>query len=192
MIVRDIQRQLRRGGGIMNITPREQFGLGSSLKKFVRKVIPNEVSKVAVKAAPFVAPFNPQLAAAMAGIGSFDQTGSISDSLKRAGITYAGGQLARAAGGAGFQDPSMSLQGFTNLTSPTTGATIFGGFGQPTGSPIKSIGGIGPEGLTGSEVGGEITLAESAGGTSASPTILAEQMSEASLTPRTIMVKQQN
>ena len=181
-----MQRQLRRGGGIMNITPREQFGLGSSLKKFVRKVIPNEVSKVATVAAPFVAPFNPQLAAAMAGIGSFDQTGSIGDSLKRAGITYAGGQLARAAGGAGFQDPSMSLQGFTNLTSPTTGATIFGGFGGPTGSPVKSIGGIGPEGLTGSEVGGEITLAESAGGTSASPTILAEQMSEASLTPRTI------
>jgi hypothetical protein len=136
-----MQRQLRRGGGIMNITPRERFGIGSSLKKFVRKVIPNEVSKVATVAAPFVAPFNPQLAAAMAGIGSFDQTGSIGDSLKRAGITYAGGQLARAAGGAGFQDPSMSLQGFTNLTSPTSGATIFGGFGGPKVAPIDVISG---------------------------------------------------
>jgi hypothetical protein len=136
-----MQRQLRRGGGIMNIAPREKFGIGSSLKKFVRKVIPNEVAKVATVAAPFVAPFNPQLAAAMAGIGSFDQTGSIGDSLKRAGITYAGGQLARVAGGAGFQDPSMSLQGFTNLTSPTTGATIFGGFGGPKTSVegIKAI-----------------------------------------------------
>ena len=27
-----MQRQLRRGGGIMNIAPREQFGLGSKLK----------------------------------------------------------------------------------------------------------------------------------------------------------------
>ena len=28
-----MQRQLRRGGGIMDVTPREQFGLGSQLKK---------------------------------------------------------------------------------------------------------------------------------------------------------------
>ena len=136
-----MQRQLRENGGIMNVTPRENFGLGSSIKKFVRKVIPNEVSKIATVAAPFVAPFNPQLAATMAGIGSFDQTGSIGDSLKRAGITYAGGQLARAAGGAGFQDPSMSLQGFTNLTSPTSGATIFGGFGGPKTS-VQGIPGV--------------------------------------------------
>ena len=78
------------------------------------------------------------------------------------------------------------------------GTEGFGGFGGFTkfSSPISSQGGIGkllegvkgvgPEGLTGSDVGGNITLAESAGGTSASPTILAEQMSEASLSPRTI------
>jgi len=98
-----MQRQLRRGGGIMNIAPREQFGLGSSLKKFVRKVIPNEISKVATVAAPFVAPFNPALAGAMAGIGSFDQTGSLSDALKRGALTYGGGQAARFIGGADFQ-----------------------------------------------------------------------------------------
>ena len=39
----------------------------------------------------------------MAGIGGFDQTGSISDSLKSAALTYGGGQLARYVGGAGFQ-----------------------------------------------------------------------------------------
>ena len=66
-----MNRQLREGGGIMNVARREQFGLGSKLKRFVRKVIPNEISKVAVKAAPFVAPFNPALAGAMAGIGIF-------------------------------------------------------------------------------------------------------------------------
>ena len=100
-----MQRQLRQDGGIMDLTPvpRENFGLGSKLKKFVRKIIPNEVAEIATKAAPFVAPFNPAVAAAMSGIGSFDKTGSISDSLKRGALTYGGGQLARFIGGAGFQ-----------------------------------------------------------------------------------------
>jgi hypothetical protein len=128
-----MQRQLRRGGGIMNITPREQFGLGSSLKKFVRKVIPNEISKVATVAAPFVAPFNPALAGAMAGIGSFDQTGSISDALKRGALTYGGGQLARGIGG-----------GMQNLQA-LPGTEGFGGFKGFTkfSSPISDQGGIG-------------------------------------------------
>jgi hypothetical protein len=82
---------------------REKFGLGSKFKKFVRKIIPNEVAEVATKAAPFVAPFNPLLAAGMAGIGGFDQTGSISKSLKSGLLTYGGGQAARYLGGAGFQ-----------------------------------------------------------------------------------------
>ena len=82
---------------------REKFGLGSKFKKFVRKIIPNEVAEVATKAAPFVAPFNLLLAAGMAGIGGFDQTGSISKSLKSGLLTYGGGQAARYLGGAGFQ-----------------------------------------------------------------------------------------
>lgn len=123
-----MQRQLRRGGGIMNIAPREQFGLGSSLKKFVRKVIPNEISKVATVAAPFVAPFNPALAGAMAGIGSFDQSGSISDALKRGALTYGGGQAARFIGGAGFQgNPFVQGGAFT-----PSGFT--GGFSSPVGT----------------------------------------------------------
>jgi hypothetical protein len=72
-----MNRQLYAGGGIMDVTPRENFGWGSKFKKFVRKVIPNEIADVAVKAAPFVAPFNPLIAAGMAGLGGFDQTGSI-------------------------------------------------------------------------------------------------------------------
>ena len=123
-----MQRQLRRGGGIMNIAPREQFGLGSSLKKFVRKVIPNEISKVATVAAPFVAPFNPALAGAMAGIGSFDQSGSISDALKRGALTYGGGQAARFIGGAGFQgNPFVQGGAFT-----PSGFTA--GFSSPLGT----------------------------------------------------------
>ena len=196
-----MQRQLRRGGGIMNVASgtigggnyagipmgsRTGFGIVDKLKDRVRKIIPNEISKVATVAAPFVAPFNPALAGAMAGIGSFDQSGSISDALKRGALTYGGGQLARGIGG-----------GMQNLQA-LPGTEGFGGFGGFTkfSSPISSQGGIGkllegvkgvgPQGLTGSDVGGNITLAESAGGTSASPTILAEQMSETSLTPRTI------
>jgi len=84
------------------------MGIGSKLKKAIRKVIPNELSEIAVKAAPIVAPFNPAIAAAMAGIGSFDQTGRIGDSLKSGIGTYALGQGARYLGGAGFQKPGMS------------------------------------------------------------------------------------
>jgi len=122
-----MRRQLRRSGGIMDVTPRENFGLGSKLKKFTRKIIPNEIADIAVKAAPFVAPFNPAAAAAMAGIGGFDQTGSIGDSLKSAALTYGGGQLARYAGGAGFQGNPFTeggafrggLEGFkSGFTSP--------------------------------------------------------------------------
>ena len=123
-----MQRQLRRGGGIMNIAPREQFGLGSKLKRAVRKIIPNEVAKVATVAAPFVAPFNPALAGAMAGIGSFDQTGSLSDAFKRGALTYGGGQLARFAGGAGFQGNPFTAGG------AFTPSGFTGGFSSPLGT----------------------------------------------------------
>jgi len=123
----------------MDITPRENFGLGSKLKKRFRKIIPNEVSKVAVKAAPFVAPFNPLLAAGMAGIGGFDQTGSISKSLRSGALTYGLGNLARVVGGAG---PQFGLkaqgagQGFGSyFTSPMSGQQLFGG---PKSTPAVS------------------------------------------------------
>ena len=117
-----IKRQLQNRGGITNISPRQNFGLGSKLKRAVRKLIPNEVSKVASAAAPFVAPFNPALAAGMAGLGSFDQTGSISDAFKRGALTYGGGQAARYIGGAGFQGNPFqggmqgTLQNFTSFS----------------------------------------------------------------------------
>jgi len=113
-----MDRQLYAGGGILTLTPRSKYGLGSSLKKFVRKIIPNEVSEIAVKAAPFVAPFNPLLAGAMSGIGSFDQTGSLTKGLTRGALTYGGGQLARYLGGAGPQEG----------INPFAGADFSGGF----------------------------------------------------------------
>jgi hypothetical protein len=108
MITRSqMRRQLRAKGGIMNISSgtiggggytgipmgsRTGFGIISKLKDKVRKLIPNEIADVAVKAAPFVAPFNPAIAGVMRGVGRFDQRGSISDALKQGLGTYAGGQ----------------------------------------------------------------------------------------------------
>jgi hypothetical protein len=110
---------------------REKFGFGSKLKKFVRKIIPNEVSEIAVKAAPFVAPFNPLLAGYMAGIGGFDQTGRIGSSLKSGLLTYGGGQLARGIGGAGFQE------GFNPFSNVSFSGGIMSGLGQTFTSPIS-------------------------------------------------------
>ena len=113
-----MQRQLQnRGGmtvgsirqkyGLGSLVGREKFGLGSDFQDFkdkalgkVRKLIPNELADIAVKAAPFVAPFQPGIAAAMRGIGRFDQRGSISDALKQGALTYGFGRGARYLGGA--------------------------------------------------------------------------------------------
>ena len=110
-------RQLRNKGGITSVVPREQYGLGSKIKDRVRKLIPNELADVAVKAAPFVAPFYPGTAALMRGIGRFDQRGSISDELKQGAGTYAFGKVAGKLGGAEsgegfFGGQTYSMEGF--------------------------------------------------------------------------------
>lgn len=137
--------------GIGNLVKREEYGLGSKLKKFVRNVIPNEVAEIAVKAAPFVAPFNPLLAGAMSAVGSFDQTGRIGSSIKTGLINYGLGQVARGIGGAGFQsgfDPFAGANfsgGFTSgiqslFTSPM-GNVPFGSF-TPTPTQQYYTGGV--------------------------------------------------
>jgi hypothetical protein len=139
-----MNRQLRANGGIMDVTPRENFGLGSSLKKFVRKIIPNEVAEIATKAAPFVAPFNPALAGVMGGLGTFDQTGSISSGLKSGAMNYGGGQLARYAGGAGFQGNPFGQGGaFTQGGFQGGFSSPFGtqtGIGKMLNKPIEGVG----------------------------------------------------
>jgi hypothetical protein len=147
-----MRRQLSNRGGITNLSPRQNFGLGSKLKRAVRKIIPNEVSKVATAAAPFVAPFNPALAGAMAGIGSFDQTGSLSDAFKSGALTYGGGQAARYIGGAGFQgNPFASGGAFTpagftaGFSSPVGTETGLGKFFNKPNAPISEVQGIDPE-----------------------------------------------
>ena len=94
MITRaQMPRQLRDKGGIASITPRKNYGLGSKIKERFRKLIPNELADIAVKAAPFVAPFNAPVAGLMRGIGRFDQRGSISDAVKQGVATFGFGKL---------------------------------------------------------------------------------------------------
>ena len=143
-------RQMAAYGGIMGLDGRKQYGFGSKLKKKIRNIIPNEVAEIAVKAAPFVAPFNPLLAAGMAGIGGFDQHGSISKGLKSGLMTYGLGQAGRYLGGADFQK-GINPFGAQAFTPGTTGTGSFSKyFSKPTGSggikdlfPRKEISSVG-------------------------------------------------
>ena len=118
MITRaQMPRQLRNRGGMTVKTVRQKYGLGSLVKKTIRKLIPNELADVAVKAAPFVAPFNPGAAALMRGVGRFDQRGSISDALKQGAATFAFGKGVGKLGGAQtgegfFGGQKFSMEGF--------------------------------------------------------------------------------
>ena len=90
-------------GGIAGLDGRVRYGAGSWLKKKIRNIIPNEIADIAVKAAPFIAPFNPLAAGLAAGIGGFDKHGSISKGLKSGLMNYGLGQATRYLGGAGVQ-----------------------------------------------------------------------------------------
>jgi len=105
-----MRRQLYKGGGIADLYPRTGFLFGG-IKKRIRKLIPNEIADIAVKAAPFVAPFNPAVAGLMRGIGRYDQRGSLSDAFKQGILTYGGGQLVRGIGGAPLQTGNPFTQG---------------------------------------------------------------------------------
>ena len=140
MITRaQIRRQLRQNGGIMNAIPRQRYGLGD----FVRKLIPKEIAKVSTVAAPFVAPFNPALAAGMAGLGSFQQTGRIGPSVGRGLAMYGLGQGARYLGGAGPQwglkAPGAGTGFKSYFSSPLSAGRSASLFGTP-GSPGSRVG----------------------------------------------------
>ena len=126
-------RQMAAYGGMMGGDGRRRYGLGSFLKKTVRKIIPNEIADIAVKAAPFIAPFNPLAAAVAGGLGSFDKTGRIGSSLKSGLTNYALGQVARGVGG-GMEN----LQGMS-FKVPGGGE----GLGAYFSNPIQNTGGLG-------------------------------------------------
>jgi hypothetical protein len=134
----------------MGMDGRRQYGIGSFLKKGIRKLIPNEVAEIAVKAAPFVAPFNPIAAGLMSGIGSFDQTGRIGSSLKSGLMNYGMGQLARGLGGGRNnlqRNPfkAKSFGEFFQVPRAQAGQTLLSDstFKDYFNSPIQEGGGLG-------------------------------------------------
>jgi hypothetical protein len=124
-----MMRQPVAYGGIMDLGGRRQYGLGSSIKKRIRKLIPNEAADIATKAAPFVAMvpgWGPAAAGVMRGLGRFDQRGSISDALKQGLLTYGGGK----AFGAGMEH--------LNLRDPgASGISEF--FSKPTQRSVSNL-----------------------------------------------------
>lgn len=118
-----------------DIIPNE-FKSGAKMKKTIRNLIPNELADVAVKAAPFVAmiPGGAPFAAAMRGIGRFDQRGSISDALKQAAGTYAFSKVATPF--------TSQLPGLAGNTYEGLSGVIQAGkdLGSSAYSGIKSLG----------------------------------------------------
>jgi hypothetical protein len=122
----------------------------------------------------------------MSGLGSFDQTGSIGDSLKSGALTYGLGQGARYLGGAGFQGNPFAadggafrggLEGFkSGFSSPLGNQTGF-----KLGKPVEAVEGVGID--TSVPLKKPNVLAEQMSEVSLSPNNLAEQMSEVSLSP---------
>ena len=138
-------------GGIAGLDGRRRYGIGSKIKKRIRKLIPNEVAQVAEVAAPFVAPFNPLAAGLMSGIGGFDRHGSIGKGLKSGLMNYGIGQVARVAGGAGPQ------WGLSN-TAAGPNATFMQKY---LSSPMAAASAATNTGVSGGVGGREFTGAES-------------------------------
>ena len=106
-----MRRQLYMGGGIANLYPRQKYGIGSWVQdkkdkavNVFQKIVPNELADIAVKAAPFVAPFNPLMGGMMRGLGRLDQRGNLTDALKQGIATYGIGQLGQKLGTGSFQE----------------------------------------------------------------------------------------
>ena len=159
--------------------PRQMYGLGSLVKDRIRKLIPNELASVAVKAAPLVAPFNPAIAGLMRGIGRFDQRGSISDALKQGVGTFAFGAGARALGGATDITGGGLKGGFTSPLSPERTQQFTSLFDKqavdPKITPKDKSGGILPENIL-EKTTGKIP------GVKALPKIVQEQLLAGSIT----------
>jgi len=138
-------RQLRNKGGITNVVPRTNYLFGG-IKKRIRKLIPNELADVAVKAAPFVAMipgYGPAAAGIMRGVGRFDQRGSLSDAFKQGFVTFAGGKVFDAGmRGIGLRDSGASGIGdfFNQGTRDKVGSFFKGGEESTklTDTPLES------------------------------------------------------
>ena len=176
-----MRRQLYRGGGITGLYPRQKFGIGSKFQDFkdsavetVRKIIPNEIADVAVKAAPFVAmiPGQQGTAALMRGLGRLDQRGNLTDALKQGALTYGFGKYVAPTIRQGVGN---LYQGLTpTATTPAAARDSYMGMAGKTGPSDQSFlnkvlfgkegGGVpvfGDKGLIGA--GGEFGMKEAFG-----------------------------
>ena len=135
-----MRRQLYRGGGITSLYPRKKFGIGSWFQETkdkivdrTRKLIPNELADVAVKAAPFVAmiPGGAPYAGIMRGLGRLDQRGDLTDAIKQGALTYGFGKYVAPTI---RQGASNLYQGLTpTATAGTDAARTIGMSGAPGG-----------------------------------------------------------
>jgi hypothetical protein len=128
-------RDMRMGGGIMSLTPRSQYGIGSKIKKAFKSAV-NTVKKVADPVAQVLAvvpnPYQPYAqmytAARSSGLGGKDYGG-----LQIAGFTPG------AYGGTYGINPMQSPFKIPGSGGAEQGG-IFGGFGTPSGTPSSSQG----------------------------------------------------
>ena len=135
-----MRRQLYRGGGITSLYPRKKFGIGSWFQETkdkivdrTRKLIPNELADVAVKAAPFVAmiPGGAPYAGIMRGLGRLDQRGDLTDAIKQGALTYGFGKYVAPTI---RQGASNLYEGLTpTATAGTDAARTIGMSGAPGG-----------------------------------------------------------
>jgi hypothetical protein len=151
MITRaQMQRQLRNKGGMTVSSIRQKYGLGS----LVRKLIPNEIARIAEVAAPIAAVVAPQFAlpaAIVGGLGRYDRTGDLGSSALYGGAVGLGG-MASQKFGFGGPDSFLSRRGI--------GGGI--GFKESARNVLKGSPDIaGSKGLFGSE--GAFNLGEAIG-----------------------------
>tara|TARA_R100001443_G_scaffold15840_3_gene25642 strand:- start:13099 stop:14229 length:1131 start_codon:yes stop_codon:yes gene_type:complete len=118
------------------------MGIGSKIKKKLKKIIPKEVGVVG----KVIAPFNPILGAGLSALGGY-RSGGFKGALTGGLGAYALGQGARFLGGAGFQGAPKFLGGSgtggLGLSSPLGTDTGIGklleSFKQPATSPDSSL-----------------------------------------------------
>ena len=141
-------RKMAAYGGIMGRDGRKQYGIGS----FIRKLIPNELAKVAEVAAPVVAAVAPQFAlpAALAGgLGKYDRTGKFGDALKSGAMTYGIGALSPGVSKFGINEMGPQSGMFT--TQPFGGDYNITNLSERFFSG-KSEGSVNAEDLIGSRI----------------------------------------
>ena len=125
-----MNRQLRRSGGIMDVVPREQYGIGSSLKKLgkkavgaVKDIVSSDIGKAALLAA-----------------GGYYLGGGALGPFQRKGLPFAGFNVRNLPGAALFS------RGAPVIDSVNTELQMLQRAGQ---IPSKGLGALGMSGLAG-------------------------------------------